>query len=101
MKAKEVCAKAKLSTVSLGIAFGVTEALFMILFAWAGWLFGYGISMIHQIASVYYGYAPSFSGGLLGGAWGLVDGFVFGVVAGFIYNLCFGYCSKSCSSEGK
>lgn len=88
MMTKNDCVKMKLSASALGIAFGLTEAIFMMLFAWTGSLFGYGISIIHQIAEVYLGYDPSFIGGLLGGIWGFIDGFVFGIVAGSIYNVC-------------
>lgn len=88
------CVKSKLSVLALGLAFGIAESLFMMLFAWAGWLWDYGSSLIYQVSTVYYGYAPTFSGGLWGGLWGLMDGFVFGVVAAWVYNLCLSCCPK-------
>lgn len=93
------CVKTKLSVVSFGIAIGVTEGLYMLLFGWMGWLFGYGNTMILQIANAFYGYAPSFGGAIVGGIWGFVDGFVFGVVAAAIYNFCLSRCRKSASVE--
>lgn len=80
--------KNKLSVLALGIAFGIAESLFMMLLAWIGWILGYGSSLIHQVSTVYYGYAPTLTGGLWGGLWGLIDGFVFGIVAAWVYNLC-------------
>lgn len=91
--------KNKLSAFSLGIAFGITESIFIILFAWISAKWGYGSPIIHELANVYYGYGPSFIGGLIGGVWGFVDGFTFGLVAGLIYNLCLRCCVKSSSSE--
>jgi hypothetical protein len=95
--------KIKLSACSFGIAIGVAEGLYMLLFAWAGWFWGYGTPLIVQIAYVFYGYAPSFIGGILGGIWGFVDGFIFGFIVGWIYNLCLCCrCRKSStSSENK
>ena len=95
---KNECTKTKLSAFSLGIAFSITEGLFMMLFAWAAGLFGYGIPMIHNIATVCYGYAPSFVGGLFGGVGGLIDGFIFGIVVGWIYNFCLCHVCKKSSS---
>lgn len=90
--------KTKLSAVWFGVAIGVTTGIFMMLFAWAGRLWGYGIPIIHDISSVYLGYAPSLVGGLLGGLWGFVDGFIFGIVTGWIYNLCVSCSCKKSSS---
>ena len=99
MISKNECVKIKLSVSSLGIAFGVAEALFMMLFAWSGWVWGYGATLINQVSTVYYGYAPTLTGGLWGGLWGLVDGFIFGIVAASIYNLCLTFCSKQKNSN--
>ena len=74
----------KLNALSLAIAIGVSEGLGMMLFAWAGWLWGYGTPVIQQIASMFIGYAPSFGGGILGALWGFADGFTFGIVVGWI-----------------
>jgi ABC-type nitrate/sulfonate/bicarbonate transport system permease component len=51
---------------SLGFAFGVVEALYMLLFAWGARLYGYDTSFIQQIGQVFYGYAPTMVGGLYG-----------------------------------
>ncbi|EKD70478.1 MAG: hypothetical protein ACD_46C00523G0004 [uncultured bacterium] len=96
MKNKSECAQ--LSPCALGLAFGITNGLFMMLFAWAG-MFGFGVALIDVIGSVFYGYAPTFLGGIIGGVWGLIDGFVFGFVAGWIYNGSLGCCCKFCSKK--
>jgi hypothetical protein len=92
----------KLSVCSLGFAFGIAEGLCMLLFAWAGWLFDYGASMHTYLADFYYGYAPTFVGGLWGGLWGFILGFVFGVVVSVIYNFClYKCCKRYCSLNEK
>ena len=83
---------------SLGVAFGIAKALCMLAFAWAGWLGGYGVSMIHDVANLYYGFAPTFVGGLYGALWGLIGGFIFGFVVGLIYDCCASCCAKKCGT---
>lgn len=86
--------KSKLSVLAFGVAFGVTDGLLMLLYGWAAWL-GHGAAMIHQVADMYYGYSPSFLGGLIGGLWGFVIGFIFGALIAWIYNLCL-CCAHGC-----
>lgn len=89
----------KLSHFSLGIAIGFAEGLYMLVFAWLGWLWGYGVPLIHQLATVMYGYAPSFIGGIIGGILGFIDGFIFGIIVAVIYNLCVCCRCKKSSNE--
>lgn len=92
--------KTKLSALSLGIAFGVVTALYMMFFAWVSWYWGYGVAIINQFSSIYIGYASSFMGGIVGAFWGFVDGFIFGILSGWIYNLCLCCrCKKSSTVE--
>ncbi|MDR3492438.1 MAG: hypothetical protein P4M12_10430 [Gammaproteobacteria bacterium] len=92
-----VCTKSKLSACALGLAVGFSDALYMMLFAWVALYSGYGTPMIDSIASVFYGYAPTFVGGLWGGLWGFIDGYIFGIVVGMIYNFCLCHCHcRSC-----
>ena len=83
---------AKLCPFSFGVALGLTEGLFLLLFAWAGHFWYFGVSIIHQIATIYYGYAPTLMGGFYGALWGFLDGFVFGFILALIYDLCLGCC---------
>lgn len=92
------CVKAKLSACSFGLAIGITNGLFLMLFAWAGWWFGYGLSLTDMLATIYYGYGASFMGGIVGALYGLLDGFIFGFIAGSIYNY---FLSRCCKSAGK
>ena len=95
------CQGAKLCAISLGVAFGVTEGLLMLLFAWVAAYTGFGVSVVEHISSIYYGYAPNLVGGLWGGLWGLIVGFIFGVAVGAIYNLTISCCKRSISTEEK
>lgn len=83
--------KSGLNVIAFGIAIGVVEAFFMMVFAWAARLFDYGIPTIMQIADLFHGYGPGFAGGIIGGLWGLLYGFVFGVVAASVYNCTLKY----------
>ena len=87
---------ARLSVLSLGVALGITKGLYMLLLAWAGWLGGYGMPMIHRISEYHHAYAPDLMGGLIGGLWGFICGFIAGAVIAFIYNacLCCPFCKK-------
>jgi len=85
--------------VAVGLALGVTSALYTLVFGWVAWLGGYGVDMVHQMSTVYLGYAPSFMGGLIGGGWALVDGFIFGVILGWLYNFFYCCCMKKCGGD--
>ncbi|MHB1948203.1 MAG: bacteriophage holin [Gammaproteobacteria bacterium] len=101
MKNDVECVKAKLCPVSFGLAVGVIKGLWLLLLAWAGWLFGYGMPAIEHIAKYYHGYAGSFQGGLIGGFFGFISGFIFGFIFAGLYDffLCRG-CMK-CGYKGK
>lgn len=93
MPSKSECPRQnRICPFSLGIAFGVTKALFMLFSAWAGYFWGYGTVLIKQIAVLYHGFAPTIIGGLYGALWGFVGGFVFGFIAGLIYDFCLCCC---------
>src|SRR5258708_6415070 len=76
MSCSDECVKSKLSPWALGLAFGVIKGLCLMLYAWGGWLFGYGMPMIEHIASFYHGYGASLVGGLIGGVYGFVGGLI-------------------------
>lgn len=91
--------KCYLSAVSLGVAFGVVSALWMMFFAWSAMWWGHGVPMIAQWAELIPGFAPTIQGGFIGGAWGFLEGFICGLIAGWIYNLCLCCCKGSCGSD--
>jgi membrane protease YdiL (CAAX protease family) len=80
--------KTKLSAVSLGMAFGVAKAIWMIAFAWVAWHWGFGSAFIRELATIYHNYDATLFGGLWGGLWGFIEGFLFGLVVGWVYNIC-------------
>lgn len=88
------CVKSKLCACSLGLTFGVVKGVCLLLFAWAGWLFGYGTAMVEHVSVMYHGYASTFVGGLIGGLYGLVGGFILGFIVGKLYNFFLCRCSK-------
>ncbi len=101
MLAKTGC-RTKLCPFSLGIALGVTQGLLLFFLACAGHLWHYGITIIHLLASVYSGYAPTIAGGGYGALWGFLDGFVFGFILALIYDCCLCCCcAKTSSCEPK
>lgn len=101
MFAKSECVKAKICPFSLGVALGVAEGLFMLLFAWAGYFWHYGLSLSSLLATVYSGYAPTILGGIYGGLWGLLDGFIFGFIVALVYNFCICCCCAKTSMCNK
>ncbi|HSW70758.1 MAG TPA: hypothetical protein VLH77_02120 [Gammaproteobacteria bacterium] len=87
---------------SFGMAIGVTKGLCLLLLAWAGHFWHYGLPIIHQVALFYHNYAPTIRGGLYGGLWGFIGGFIFGFVAALIYDLCLSCCcAKTTYCENK
>ena len=78
----------KLDVGALGVAFGITWAIGILVLGWIGWLSGWGISMINVIGSVYLGFKPTFGGTILGAIWAFVDFFIGGVIFALIYNAC-------------
>lgn len=95
------CCGSSRKGVKFGLAFGIPNAIFMLVLGWAGWLFGYGRVIIEQSAAIYHGFSPTFWGGIAGGIWGFVLGFVYGYIFGIVlkcYSGCCGKCgSSSCS----
>jgi hypothetical protein len=94
----------KLCKVAFGFAFGMVSGLSMMLFAWAGYYWGFGSSIVDQWASIFPGYSASVMGGFVGFGWGFLEGFVMGVLVAFFYNLCLCCCKAcygSCESDKK
>lgn len=92
------CNMRTLCPVSLGIALGIVKGLFLMLLAWAAWLWAYGDVLVQLLSNMYVGYAPTFVGGFIGGLWGLLVGFIFGLIIGLIYDCCVCCCKCGKSS---
>jgi len=76
----------KLDVKALALALGITWALGVLLAGWVaptGWCDGF----VRVMASVYLGYEPGFTGGLIGGIWAFFDGAIGGMVIALVYNL--------------
>lgn len=90
-----------LRPIALGVALGFLSGLCMMVFAWCAWRFGYGSGFIMQYASIYPGYTASLMGGLVGLAWGFLEGFISGVLLAWFYNLCVCCCPCKCGCCAK
>ena len=83
----------------LGVALGLTGAIFTFILGICGWLFGFGVEAIQASASMHPGFAPTFLGSIIGAVWAFVEIFVFVIVAGFIYCKLVKMCNKSDGEE--
>lgn len=70
----------------LAFSFAIIWSISLLLLAWAGWLFHYGIMFTHVLGFVYLGYAPTFLGGVIGAVWGFFDFFIFIWLCSWLYN---------------
>lgn len=75
----------KLSVKGLAIGLGATWALCMLFIGWVS-IFGWATNIVEVMSSVYIGFKPTFLGGIIGAAWGFVDGAIGGLVIALIYN---------------
>ena len=75
----------RLNVKALAGGLGVSWALCILLAGWASAL-GWGERFVEVMSSVYIGYASSFFGGIIGAAWGLIDGALGGAVIAIVYN---------------
>ena len=66
----------KLNGLSLGLAIGITCAVYALFLGVAAWLFGWGTSVVEVLASLYIGYDATFLGAIIGTIWAFVDGFI-------------------------
>lgn len=49
-------------------------------------MFGWGSGFVEVMSSMYIGYEASLVGGLIGAAWGFVDGAIAGLLISLLYN---------------
>ncbi len=89
----------KLKPCALGFSLGLWWGIAMLLLAWCGWWFGWGLAFTKVIGSAYLGMAPTFLGGIFGLIWGFVDFFIFGVLIALVYNCCVKCCAKKCGDK--
>ncbi len=75
----------KINVKGLAIALGLTWSSGMLISGWAA-MFGWAGKIVDVMASVYIGFAPTFLGGIIGAAWGFLDGAIGGAIVALIYN---------------
>lgn len=90
----------KLNVWALGGAFGLAFGLYV---AFLGLVahFGWGVSLVSPIASLYIGYAPTLLGSLVGFIWAFVDGFIGGALIAIFYNYFIVKCPLCCCKSKK
>ena len=75
----------KLSVKGLAISLGAAWALCMLFIGWVS-IFGWATNIVEVMSPVYIGFKPTFLGGIIGAAWGFVDGAIGGLIIALIYN---------------
>ncbi len=75
----------KLNVKGLAIGLGVAWSFCMLFIGWAS-IFGWSANIVEVMSSVYIGFKPTFLGGIIGAAWGFVDGAIGGLIIAIIYN---------------
>ena len=76
----------KFNLKALALSLGITWSVGLLLMGWVSAL-GWGEEAVEVLSSFYIGYESSFLGGIIGAAWGFVDGAIGGVIIGFLYNI--------------
>ena len=78
----------KLDTVAVGLAFGITWAVGILLIGFYAWLSASesAITLVNLVGKFYIGYAPAFFGSIIGAIWGFIDGFLCGLIFAWLYN---------------
>lgn len=78
--------KHKFNAINLGMALGITWALYLLFIGISAWQFGWGTEAVNMISTWYIGYGPDLYGSILGAIWGFIDGFIGGFIVAWIYN---------------
>ncbi len=75
----------KLNVRAFAAGAGVMWSVYVMLDAWIA-RFGWGDETVETLSSLYIGYRPGFVGGLIGAAWGFMDGALAGAIVATVYN---------------
>ncbi len=70
----------------LGVALGLTAAIYIFLLGSMAALFDWGSLIVRMISTVYIGYGTTLGGILLGMIWAFIDCFIAGFIFALIYN---------------
>ena len=77
-------ASLELNARNLGLAAGILWGAVCLIMAFVSQT-GYGLGLVHGLATIYMGYQPGFIGAILGAIYGFIDGFSFGWILAIIY----------------
>lgn len=92
----------RLSPLSLGLSLGILWGLSLVLMGLLAHYVAYGQTFVTAIGTVYFGYAPSITGSLLGGGIGFIDAFITGFLIAWLYNKFAGcHCISKDKTEEK
>lgn len=78
--------RARLGVISLGLAIGVTAAIYVFLLGVAAGLFGWGVVAVGVLSNLFIGYEPTMVGSIAGAVWAFVNGLIAGILIGWLYN---------------
>jgi len=76
----------KINEIKLGLALGITIGGYLFFFAFMVNFFDWGTELLEVISSLYIGYKGTYTGSLIGFAWGFADFFVIGYAIAWLYN---------------
>ena len=72
---------------ALGVAIGLSFAIYMFLMALLALIFDWGTEIVDITRDFYIGYDASLVGAIIGAIWGFVDGYIFGFLIALFYNV--------------
>jgi len=75
----------KINVKAFALAWGITCSAYAIFIGWTA-MFGWGVQLVESVSSLYIGFAPTFLGGIIGGAWAFCDGAIAGLIIALVYN---------------
>lgn len=75
----------KLNVKALALSTGLSFGVFIMLLGWTAY-WGWGDKVVDVLSSAYIGYAPSFTGGIIGGLWAFVDMAIGAAIIAYLYN---------------
>jgi len=75
----------KIDVKAAGLAIGIVWSALIFLSAFMA-MFGWAVSLVDVMGTLYLGYQATFLGAIIGAIWAFVDGFFGGVIMAWLYN---------------
>jgi len=76
----------QIHTLSVALSLGMTWGIGMFITGMLGWMFDFGLPFIELFGSVYYGFAATPMGSIIGLFFGFCDAFIGGLIFSIMYN---------------